>query len=304
MDYGAWRLRDFAIIALVPLFFAANMTIGRSVVTEVGPWTLAFLRWTVAFLLVFPVAAPSILRDARILLAQGWLVPLLAFLGMFVCGGGVYVGLHHTTATNATLIYAGANVLILILEWAFRGRSVGLRELLGTVLAIAGVAVVALRGDIADFVLNPGDMLMALAATSWAIYAVLLKRPGLTAIPGLSLFAGTMLAACVLLAPMMLWELASGPAMPQTAGAWLAVAGVALIPSLGAFFGYQYGVRRFGPATMAASSYLWTPYGVILALIFLGETLHSYHLVGLALILPGVVLATARRQPRPAPSAA
>ena len=97
-----------------------------------------------------------------------------------------------------------------------------------------------------------------------------------------------------MLVPMMLWEIATGPALPQTATAWLAVLAVALIPSVGAYSGYQYGVRRFGPTTMAMSSYLWTPYGLLLSIIFLGETLHAYHFVGLALILPGVVLATAR----------
>ncbi len=69
---------------------------------------------------------------------------------------------------------------------------------------------------------------------------------------------------------------------------------VALIPSVGAFSGYQYGVRRFGPTTMAMSSYLWTPYGLFLSVIFLGEKLQAFHFIGLALILPGVILATAR----------
>ena len=76
--------------------------------------------------------------------AQGRLVALLGFLGMFVCGGVVYLALHSTTATNATLIYTSSNVMILILEWLFRGRPIGLRELVGTALAFAGVAVVAL----------------------------------------------------------------------------------------------------------------------------------------------------------------
>ena len=44
------------------------------------------------------------------------------------------------------------------------------------------------------------------------------------------------------------------------------------------------------------TSYLWTPYGILLAILFLGETIKPYHLVGLALILPGVILATARRR--------
>ena len=304
MDYSAWRLRDVLLIVLVPLFFSANMVIGRSVVTEVGPWTLAFLRWGFAFLLVLPFAAPRLRRDWNALVAEGRLLPILGFLGMFMCGGVVYVGLHYTTATNGMLIYAASNVLILLLEWVFRGRAIGLREVVGTTLALIGVAVVALRGDLTTLELNPGDLLIGTAAISWAIYAVLLKRPGLTAVPGLSLFAATMFAGAVLLAPMTLWEMLSGPALPQSAKAWLGVAGVALIPSIGAFFGYQHGVRRFGPATMAASSYLWTPYGVILALIFLGETLHAYHLVGLTLILSGVVLATARRHPPRAPSSA
>ncbi len=302
MDTLVGRLRDFAVIALVPLFFSANITIGRAIFADVEPWTLAFLRWTLAALIILPFAARGLARNAAALLAEGRTIALLGFLGMFICGGLVYVGLHYTTATNGTLIYAGANVLILILEWAFRGRRIGLREAAGTLLALAGVAVVALRGSLDALALNPGDVLMALAATSWAIYAVLLKRSSLTAIPGMSLFAATMIAGSLLLAPMMLWEMASGPALPHTGKAWLAVLGVALIPSLGAFFGYQYGVRRFGPATMAASSYLWTPYGVILAIIFLGETLHLYHVIGLALILPGVVLATARWPQRPAAS--
>jgi len=290
------RLRDFALVAVVPLLFATNIVIGRAVIDEVGPWTLAFLRWGGAFLILLPFAAAGLKRDAATLVVHGRLIPVLSFLGMFVCGGLVYVGLHHTTATNGTLIYAGANILILILEWLFRGRPVGPRELIGTALAFAGVLVVATRGaGISGFALNPGDLLIAVAATAWAIYAVLQKRTDITSIPGLSLFAATMFAGAALLLPMAMWEFASGPALPASARAWLGVLGVALMPSIGAFFGYQLGVRRFGPATMAMSSYLWTPYGVLLALIFLGERLHLYHLIGLALILPGVVLATARR---------
>ena len=295
MDSSAARARDLLLVVLVPLFFATNVVIGRSVADEVGPWTLAFLRWSLALLIVLPFAAGSLRGSLPALRAQGRVIAALAFLGMFVCGGVVYVALHHTTATNATLIYASANVMILVLEWLFRGRPSGLRELAGTVLAFSGVAIVALRGErLADFTFNPGDLLIAVAALAWAIYAVVLKRPGLTAIPGLAQFAATMAIGALLLLPMTAWEIATGPALPRSAQGWLAVAGVALIPSVGAFFGYQYGVRRFGPATMAMTSYLWTPYGVLLALIFLGETLYAYHLIGLALIVPGVVLATAR----------
>ena len=57
MQMSAGRLRRrLAVIVLVPLFFSTNVVIGRSLVAEVGPWTLAFLRWSGAFLILLPFA--------------------------------------------------------------------------------------------------------------------------------------------------------------------------------------------------------------------------------------------------------
>jgi drug/metabolite transporter (DMT)-like permease len=288
------RARDIALIALVPLLFSTNSVIGRAVAGEAGPWTLAFLRWTLAFLILLPFAAPAIAASRTALAARWREVLALGFLGMWVCGGVFYQALHFTTATNATLVYASSNVLILLLEWIFRGRRIGARELAGTVLAFAGVAVVALGAEGGTFTVNPGDALVGLASLAWAIYSVVLKRPGVAALPGSALFATIMAGGILLLLPMTIWENLRADALPQTPFAWLAVALVALLPSVGAYSGYQYGVRRFGPATMAMSSYLWTPYAIGLAVLFLGETLRLYHFMGFALILPGVILATAR----------
>jgi drug/metabolite transporter (DMT)-like permease len=297
MDSDAARARDLVLVALVPLFFSTNVVIGRLIAGEVGPWTLACLRWSGAFLILLPFAAGALRRHARDIVSQGPVVVLLGFLGMFICGGIVYLGLHYTTATNATLIYACSPVLILLLEWLFRGRPIGLLEISGAALAFTGVAVVALgAAGGSRFALNPGDAMIAVGALSWAIYSVLQSRPGITAIPSLPLFAAVALAGAVLLSPMMLFEAMRGPAFPQSAQIWLAVLAIALVPSVGAFFGYQYGIRRFGPATVGMLLYLQTPYGVTLALLFLGERLRFFHFIGFALIVPGVVLATIRRR--------
>ncbi|MBA3519973.1 MAG: EamA family transporter [Rhizobiales bacterium] len=292
----ASRTRDIALVALVPLFFSTNVVIGRAVTAEVAPWTLAFLRWSGALLILLPFAVPALRENRDALVAQGGLIATLAFLGMWICGGLVYTALETTTATNATLIYTSANVMILILEWLFRGRPIGPRELIGTALAFTGVAIVALGAEgFAGVSMNSGDLLIGIGALSWSIYSVLLKRPGLSALPGLPLFAAIMLMGALMLLPMMLWEAWRGPALPRSPAGWLAVAGVALIPSVGAFSGYQYGIRRFGPGAMAMISYLATPYGILLAVVLLGETFAVHHAVGLALILPGVILATAGR---------
>lgn len=296
MPFNAARPRDLVVVLFVPLFFASNIVFGRFLAGQVGPWTLAFLRWFGAFALLAPFALPAMLANRTALLAQiPWIVTL-GFLGQWVCGGMVYMALRSTTATNATLIYSASSVMILLLEWLFRGRPITGREWAGTALALAGVAVVSLGGaGSAGFQVNTGDLFVAVAALSWALYSVILKRPRLSSLATIPLFGAIALAGAVMLLPMALWETASGPSLPSTFELWLAVGGVALIPSVAAFTGYQHGIRRFGPGTMAMASYLWTPYGVGLAVLLLRETLRPYHLVGLALIIPGVVLATARR---------
>lgn len=169
----ATRTRDIALVALVPLFFATNVVIGRAVAAEVAPWTLAFLRWAGALLILLPFAAPALRESRDALVAQAGLIATLAFLGMWICGGLVYTALATTTATNATLIYTSANVMILILECLFRGRPIGPREIAGTALAFTGVGVVALGADGPTGVsFNSGDLLIAIAALSWAIYSV------------------------------------------------------------------------------------------------------------------------------------
>ena len=80
--------------------------------------------------------------------------------------------------------------------------------------------------------------------------------------------------------------------------AWASIAAIALVSSVLSFAAYQRIVQRFGPSVAGMLLYFLPPYGVILAVVFLGERFQAFHAVGL-LLVPGVVLATApsRRPP-------
>lgn len=290
------RSRDIAVLALMPLFFSSNLVIGRAAVAEVEPWTLAFLRWSLALALLMPLAAAGLAAERRALLRQWRRIALLGFLGMWVCGALVYIGLRSTTATNATLIYTSSTVMILVLERLFRGRRIATRQALGVVLAFLGVAVIVLGGDLRRLLgldLNPGDLLIAFAALSWAIYSVILKQKGLARLPTLPLFAAIVMAGVVSLLPFMLWETLATGRFPATVSAWTSIAAIAVVSSVLALSSYQYAVKRFGPARTGMLLYLLPVYGVLLSLVFLGERLQPFHAAGLALVLPGVILATA-----------
>ncbi|WP_414833552.1 DMT family transporter [Afifella sp. YEN Y35] len=295
MQASSNRLRDITLLALMPLFFSSNLVIGRAAVSTVEPFTLAFLRWTVALLLLLPLAAAGLRQHRKTLLENWRLLLVLGFLGMGVCGAIVYLALRHTNATNATLIYTSSGVMILVLEWLFRGKRIALRQALGVALAFIGVAVIVLRGDLSRLIaleLNAGDLLIALCAFSWAVYSVLLRRGSLHTVPTLPLFTAIVAAGAVVLLPFFAVEAVVREAFPSTFAAWLSIAGLAFISSVLAFLAYQHGVKVFGPGVTGMFLYLLPPYGVLLAMIFLGEEFHTYHALGLALVLPGLMLAT------------
>ncbi len=291
---GDWK--PYLALLFMPLFFSTNIIFGRAATASVEPWTLAFIRWTLAFLILLPFTWTGLKRHKKLLMSEWKTIGVLGILGMWICGALVYYALHHTTATNATLIYTSAPVLILLLEWAFRGRRIGARETIGVTLALAGIVLIVVQGRL-DVLLglsfNPGDLIIGFCALSWAGYSVLLKRSTLAPVPTLSLFAIVAGTGALTLLPFMIWETAAKQTFPVTAEAWTSIGGIILFSSLLAFSLFQYGVKTVGPSITGLFMYLMPPYGVLMAVLFLGESLHPYHFTGFVLIMTGLVLATA-----------
>jgi drug/metabolite transporter (DMT)-like permease len=287
-------IRAYVILTLMPLFFVSNVILGRVAVQSVEPWTLAFLRWSLSALVVLPFASADIRAHARAFLAHWRLLLLLGFLGMGICGGGVYLSLRYTTATNATLIYAGFPAIVVLLDAALRREMLTLGRGLGVVTALAGVVVIVLEGDVtrlAAFQFNPGDIGFVVAAVAWAVYSLLLRRKALQGLPTIATFFAIALAGTLTLVPFMLWEVAGG-AFPRDLPAWTSIAAIVVFSSVLPFSAFQYGVKVVGPAVASVFMYLLPPYGVALAWLFLGEAFRPYHAVGLALVVSGIVLAT------------
>lgn len=288
--------RAYLLLLVMPLLFSSNLVIARAMGDAVPPFTLAALRWGVAAILLLPFTWGSLAAE-RERLAMSWRrILLLGLLGMGICGAGVYWALGMTTATNGTLIYTTSPVLVLLIEAAAWGRRLPLARLGGVALAMLGVAVIVLRGDLGSLMrldLNPGDIGMAAAALAWAVYSLVLKNDRLTAIPTLTLFAAIALAGTAVLVPFAAIELATQGGWPDTGRIWLGVVALALFSAVGAFSLYQYGVKVVGPSITSCFLYLLPVYGVGMAVIFLGEEFRAFHLAGMALVLVGLIAATA-----------
>ena len=286
-------------LLISPLFFSTNVVFGRAA-TDIAPFLLAFLRWGTAGLILLLISRNKWPEMAAIAKSQWRLLLLLGFLGMFICGGIVYLALHNTTATNGTLIYTIPPVIIVLIERLYRARPLKWRESIGIALAITGVVIIVARGSwqiLAALDFNSGDLLFVLAATSWALYSVILKSQVFASLGTLPLFALVASFGALVLSPFAAWDLYTGltnngAGLPQTQTQWMMIAGIIFLASLIAFSTFQHGVRILGPSIAGIFLYLLPPFGISFAWFFLGERIEPFHMAGIIAILSGVILAT------------
>lgn len=290
------RERQIAVILLfvVPVLFSTNIIAARAVSDFIPPFALAFWRWWLALLLFLPAIGPDLLRYRRELLGEWRDLLVLGILGMGICGAFVYVGADSTSATNIGLIYATAPIIIAGAATLLYREPLGRVNALGILVSLLGVLVIVFRGDLValqTLSLVPGDLWIATAAVSWAVYSVMLRyRP--SQLPGRVRFAATMLYGSMALLPFHILELANGDVPELNIETLIAVLIVAIVPGLGAYLGYARIQRALGASPTALILYLAPVYTALMAWLVLGESLQLYHLIGAALILPGIYLST------------
>jgi drug/metabolite transporter (DMT)-like permease len=294
------ELRAYAMLALVMLFWSGNAIVGRAVRDDVLPFTLAFVRWLGALLLLAPFALRHLAADKALLRRHWRPILVLGLVGVSAFNALLYSGLRYTTATNGLLLQAAIPALVLVVEaTAFRAR-VSAWQVVGVGLSTLGVGIV-LFPDLASVLslhFGRGDALVLAAVVAWAIYTSLLRlRP---AVHPLSFLAVTFAIAVVAMLPFAMLEWRHAPAIdwrPEIVGAFLYVA---LFPSLAAYFLFNAAVGMIGAAKAGQSITLMPVFGALLAASLLGEPLGPRHFAGMALILCGIgVSVFLTRAPKP-----
>ena len=288
-------LATYVLLAITPLFFSTNLIFGRMAIETIDPWTLAFLRWSFAAIVIFPFARSNVTSNRHVIIQHWKLLGTAGFLGMWICGALVYYALKSTTATNGTLIYSSAPIMILLLEWRFRGRKIGSKEIAGIILGIVGISIIITHGDPGRLIaleFAAGDLIFVLAALAWAIYSIVLKTHALQQFSTMASFFVIAVFGSLILLPFAAYETFHTGSFPTTKDQWIIISCIVVFASVLAFLLYKYCIRITDPSVTGIFMYLMPPYGVFMAVTFLGESFHLYHAAGIATVMSGVVIAT------------
>jgi drug/metabolite transporter (DMT)-like permease len=292
------RLFDlpYLLLSLASLFWAGNFVIARAVQGVVPPFGLVFWRWFGAFLILTPFAIKALREDWPTLKAHWPIVLALSLVGVASFNALVYLGLQSTTALNALLLQSAMPLLIVAFGWALFRDAVKPLQAFGIAVSLIGAAAIIGRGDwraLAGLGLNVGDVLIFIAVALWSVYSVLLrKRPKMRA---LTFTYATVAVSVVVLAPLYMWESATGSSMQLNWPTIGAVAYVAVFPSILSYTFWNRGVDLIGANRAGLFIHLMPLFGSAMAIAFLGEALQLYHVVGAALILIGLVIASRRK---------
>ncbi|MEZ5755802.1 MAG: DMT family transporter [Paracoccaceae bacterium] len=283
-----------ALAALASLCWAGNWVLGRAIRADVPPFGLTFWRWALAGVILLPFVWPRLRADWAVVRGNLALVAAMALLSAAMFQSMTYIGLHSTEAINALLVSATMPVFIVIIAWVVLRERLTARQAAGIGVSFCGVAYVIARGEPARLLslhFNVGDAWILAALVVWGLYSVLLKfKPaGLSAV-GLTFFISVMGAGFIL--PLHLWEVARGMHVPLTAAGIGSVLYTGIFASVVALLSYNAAVARIGPSRAVFFLHLMPVFGAGLAVIFLGERLEAFHLIGFPIALGGVLFAT------------
>jgi drug/metabolite transporter (DMT)-like permease len=193
----------------------------------------------------------------------------------------------HVAAGPASIVVASAPLVSVAIAALAFGERLTATKLAGSVVAIAGVAVVCLSRSGAS--VSSALWIVVGAAVVQGIYHPLTK-PLLRTRSALEVATYAMVAGALMAVPLLPWGW--GQLTHAPASAWASALYLAVVPSALGFVLWGYAMANLPVATSTALLYLVPPVAVFIAFVWLGEIPRAGELLGGLVVLAGVVLVT------------
>jgi len=291
------NISPFILLSLTSLFWSLNFIIGKLIVGVIPPITISFLRWGIP-LIFYLLYSWKEIRDNQKVYKENWLL-ILAFGATGYCFNSiaVYEAVMFTSAINTSFINAFNPVLIALTGFLLYRYPITIKQIIGFLLSMAGVIWIIFKGNLAlilNLHINIGDLFMVGSILTWSIHTILYKRYAALFHPK-SLFTMMMLGGVVITIPLVVVEnIVIGSSwitqvkFPHIFG----IACLIIFPSVLAYRFWNQALDKVPANKVAIYQYLIPVYTIIISLLFLGESLQQFQVIGGVLIFIGVLLVT------------
>jgi drug/metabolite transporter (DMT)-like permease len=287
MDDSKARLRATAIGFSAVLMWA-TLALFTALSGKVPPFQLLAMCFSVATVIacIFWLARG---QNPLTYMRQPAPVWLLGVGGLFGYHFFYFLALRNAPAVEAGLIAYLWPLLIVLFSALLPGERLRWFHIAGAVLGLGGAALLVTRGETLelDTRYSLGYLAACVCALTWSSYSVLSRRFGAVpteAVGGFCAVAAVLGALCHLAFEQTDW--------PEGTLEWASVLLLGLGPVGGAFFTWDYGVKRGDIQALGASSYA-APLLSTLLLILVGLAPFTFVVAAACLlIVGGAVLAS------------
>lgn len=282
-----------ALAFIAVIIWSGNFVASRGLSTLYSPSVIAFSRWFLAVMILFPFSIKHVLKDWPLIIKQKYII-----IGCGLSGTGLYSILCYwagqtSSATNLSLLASTSPVFTIMLMKILYKERISSKRIIGIIIAILGIVFLLIKGNlhsITDLNFSIGEFLILIATFLWSVYIILNKQKS----PELStqsfIFCVFLVALCVTI-PFFFGHcvMFGFPVFEQTGIAcflYLAI-GCCIV----SFMLWSKAVTLIGPTNSSIIYNVIPVFSCLIAFIFLGEPILPVQIVAILIIFTGITLA-------------
>jgi drug/metabolite transporter (DMT)-like permease len=283
-------------LVLSHVIWGGNFIVAKVTLQEFPVYTLAFLRFALASLLL----APFFLAETKKVKIEKSDLPKLSLVGILMITVNIsffFAGIKETSAISASALTLIIPLLSVLLGWWFLKEKVYIINLLGISLGLIGALIIIGLHQIAfgsfsseDLV---GNIFIVLASVSFVIGAMF-SRDLLKKYPSMIVTAVAFLIGVVTFFPPAVQEYLSNPSWTSqvTALGLIGLLYMVLLSSISSYFLFEWGLAKTSLIRADLFQYIEPIVATILAVLILGERVPFSFVIGAVLIILGVYWGT------------
>lgn len=283
-----------ALAVIATLIWSGNFVISRGVSQQIPPVSLAFYRWTLATLLIAPLAFKKFKEEKAVVMVSWKYLFWVSLTGIALFNTFVYVAGHYTSAINMALIGTTSSpIFATIMAVIFLKERLNIFRIAGILLCISGIVLLLSKGsweNLASFTFATGDLWILAGALAFAIYNILVrKKPaGISAINFLFVI---FLFGSVLLLPAYLIELSVTSPVQWNGYLIGSIIYLGLGTSVISFLCWNAALQKLGTGTTVLFGNLIPVFSTLEAVWLLGEKINAIHIISGVLVIGGLIIA-------------
>jgi drug/metabolite transporter (DMT)-like permease len=283
------------LLATVAVFiWAGNFVIARGVNGQITPITLAFCRWSLATILMIPIAYKSFKTEWHILKKHKAYLFWVSLSGIAIFNTCLYISGHYTTAINMALISTTSSpIFATVFAIIFIGERINAFRLTGMLVCLSGVLLLISKGSLQtliSFTFSVGDIWALAGAIAFAVYNVLVRKKPAT-ISGTTFLLAIFGLGALLILPGFLLEQINAAPIVWNNSLLLSLVYLGAGTSVVSFLCWNAAIKRIGAGTTVLFGNLIPIISTIEAVLFLNEPFQKIHMISAGIVIFGLILA-------------